>query len=305
MGTFKNIMICLDLSNIDNLLLGYMQYLNQFIEMDNIHIIHVIENFDWDDELLESFPDLKNKNDEEFREMIKKELTDTAGRYFDESEVSVDVNLLDGQPTECILKELNEVDPDLLVLGKKTQYKGQGILSKKIARYAHSPVLFVPETVTYSLNKILVPIQFNKSSAKAISFASSFSTINDADVVVQNVYEYPKQYFPYMPGEEYTKKMEAHLQKKFDKFVKSHDLDIDECVFTPLKEGKTEDEIYNLSVQQQADLIISGARAKSNTAALLFEEKSEHMANYNFRVPLLIYKDKAENKGLLEMMLEG
>ena len=58
MGTFKNIMICLDLSNIDNLLLGYMQYLNQFIEIDSIHIIHVIENFDWDDELLESFPDL-------------------------------------------------------------------------------------------------------------------------------------------------------------------------------------------------------------------------------------------------------
>jgi len=297
-------MICLDLSNIDNLLLGYIKYLNEHVEIDNIHIVHVIEDFNWDEDLLDSFPDLTINKDQDFKSVIKSELAEKTDEYFNDRDVSVSINLLHGRSTQSILKEVDAVDPDLLVLGKKTQYRGQGILSRKIARFAHSPVLFVPETVTYSLSTILVPIKFNKSSAKAISFASSFSTINDADMVIQHVYEYPTQYFPYMPSDKYTQKMEKHLQQKFDKFVKNHDLAEKECIFTPLKEGKAEDEIYNLSVQTQADLIISGARGKSNTAALLFEEQSEHMANYNFRVPLLIYKDKAENEGLLKMMLE-
>lgn len=297
-------MICLDLSNIDNLLLGYIKYLNEYIDIDSIHIVHVVEDFNWDEELLDKFPDIDNKNDQDFKEVIKSELTEKTDNYLGDRNISLSINLLHGIPTQSILKEVDAVDPDLLVLGKKTQYRGQGILSRRIARFAHTPVLFVPETVTYSLSKILVPIKFSKPSAKAVSFASSFSTINDASVVIQHVYEYPTQYFPYMPGNEYTKKMEKYLHQKFDKFVKNHDLTEKECIFTPLKEGKAEDEIYNLSVQTQADLIISGARSKSNTAALLFEEQSEHMANYNFRVPLLIYKDKTENQGLLNMMLE-
>jgi len=304
MDKFKNVMVCLDLSNMDNLLLGYLKFLSERVSISHIHVTHVVEEFNLDKELLKDFPDLEISEGEEFQQLIQKELRSKVDKHFNNTDVSVNISLLEGQPTKSILRELNSVDADLLILGKKTQYKGQGILSRKIARYAHTSVLFVPETVTYSLNRILVPLQFKKPSAKAVTFAHELSDVSGTDIVLQHVYEYPTQYFPYMPSESHTKKMEAHLQKKFKRFLNKYNLPDHDCILTPLKEGKNEDEIYNLSIQEQTDLIITGARGKSNTAALLIEEKSERMANYNFRVPLLIYKDKSEHQGLLQTMLE-
>jgi len=295
-------MVCLDLSNMDNLLLGYLKYLSTNLQIKQINIVHVMEDFDWDDELLSQFPDLDDRT--KLEQLINDELKERADHHFENSGIKIRFDILPGVPTKNILKILDKADIDLLVLGKKTQYRGQGILSKKIARYAHVPVLFVPETVSYKLIKILVPVKFKKPSARAVKYAYKLAKVNGSNILLQHVYDYPKQYFPFIPDDSYTRKMEKHLEQKYQKFIVEYDLPELKCIFTPNKAGKAEDEIYNISVQEQADLIISGARGKTSTAALLVEEQAEHMANYNFKVPLLIYKEKAEHEGFLKLLLD-
>ncbi len=126
-----------------------------------------------------------------------------------------------------------------------------------------------------------------------------------AGLHIQHVYHYPTQFFPYIPSDKYSERMNDYLNKKFEKFKKKHDLiDIPDCVFTVKDGGKDADQIYDLTLRTRADLIIVGAKSKTSAAALLTDEMADSLAEYHFGVPVLIYKEKEEHIGLLKSLLD-
>ncbi|WP_445666096.1 universal stress protein [Fodinibius sp. AD559] len=303
MNSFNHWMVGLDLTNMDDLVLGYLNFLSGINEPEHLTFIHVIEDEGVSEELNELFPEVETSKSLE--SIIRKELKKKIDRYFDANGPHVNIIIRKGSTTETLLSALNEFDPDLLVLGKKTGYEGEGVLARKITKYAHCSLLFVAENSQYKLENLHVPITFSKASARALKQAQKMSGSVGADLHVQHVYNYPAQFFPYIPSDKYSERMNEHLNKKFEKFKKKYDLSsIPNCTFTVNDEGKDADQIYNLTLRTRADLIMVGAKSKSSVAALLTDEMADSLAEYHFGVPVLIYKEKEEHIGLLKSLLD-
>ncbi|MGM0546169.1 MAG: universal stress protein [Bacteroidota bacterium] len=304
MKSFKHWMVGLDLTNMDELILGYLDYLSEVSPPEQITFMHVVEDAGISDELSELFPEVETEKSLE--SIIREELKKKIDQHFEADNPHVNIIVRDGDTTETLLSSLNEFDPDLLVLGKKTGYAGEGLVAQKITKYAHCSLLFVAENSQYRLKNIHLPVTFSKASARAADFATAVSEKMNAKLHVQHVYEYPKQFFPYIPSDKYSERMSKHLQKKYDRFKNKFDLQaLPDCTFTVNDDGKVADQIYDLTLRTRADLLIVGSKSKSSAAALLTDELAENLAEYHFGIPVLIYKEKEEHMGLLKSLLEG
>lgn len=303
MNTFKHWMIGLDLTNMDNIIAGYTSFLSERGNPDRITFFHIVEQVGIDSDLQELFPEIKGKVP--LKSMISSKLKKRYQSFFDEFPPEVNIIIKEGNPTEEIFSLLGKHDPDLLILGKKSGYEGEGILPRRIVKYAHCSTLFISENTRYSLNAILVPLTFSKTSAKALKQSKTLATKYDANLYLQHVYEYPKQFFPYIPSEKYAERMAEYLQEKFEKFKNKYTLEeLPECQFSVNEDGREADQIYDYALRTQTDLIVVGSRRKSSTAALLTADLADHLAEYHFGCPVLVYKEKKEHTSLLKSLLD-
>jgi len=301
METSKSWLVSLDLTNMDDLLLGYTSFLASKLNPEKITFMHILESANISKEMQELFPEIEDPED--LSSVIKQELEEKISSAFKNFE-STQLVLDEGDPTNAIIKQIKKQNPDLLVLGKKEKFKGEGILSKKIVRYVPGSVLFVPESSRYQLHQILTPFNFNDHSAAAVRFSEDLANKTDADVLLQHVYDYPAQFFPFLPSNEFEEKMNKQLKEKYDEFKKEKGFtEGTEVVFTLNKQDRIQNKIYDQSIQVQADLIVVGSKSKRTMASFLHEDLSDKIVNYGFGVPLLVYKDKSKNKGMLDSLL--
>ena len=143
METSKSWLVSLDLTNMDDLLLGYTSFLASKLNPEKITFMHILESANISKEMQELFPEIEDPED--LSSVIKQELEEKISSAFKNFE-STQLVLDEGDPTNAIIKQIKKQNPDLLVLGKKEKFKGEGILSKKIVRYVPGSVLFVPES---------------------------------------------------------------------------------------------------------------------------------------------------------------
>lgn len=298
----KNWLVTLDLTDIDDLLLGYANFLASGINPDQVTFLHIFESTQFTEDLKELFPELSQEKD--LKKIVRKELEDKIRSVFPDT-IKTNLILKEGDPTDVIIRQIQDIQPDLLFLGKKEKYQGEGVLTKKIVRYVPCSVLFVPESVRYQLKNILVPFNFNGHSAAAIKFGQELSDRFNAKLQLQHVYNYPAQYFPYMPSENVEEKMKKQLAEKLQKFKGNYELDEDlDIDLTLNKQEKVQEKIYNLSIKIQADLIAVGSKGKKNMASFLKEDLSDKMINYSFGKPILIHKEKGKHERFFESLLK-
>ena len=303
MQSFKHWMVALDLTNMDDIVLGYLDFLSSIGAPEKITFIHVVEGQAVTQEMAELFPEVKQSGSLE--EIIQEELSDKVEAFFDGLEAEYNFMIKEGATTEMILAALEEKNPDLLALGKKSGYKGEGILARKISKYTHCSLLFISENSQYRLKDIHLPINFTKASARAVKQAQKLAEQQKAALHIQHVYDYPKQFFPYIPSDKYSERMLEHLQEKYDQFKDKFELNnLPECSFTVNEDEKEADQIYDSLLRSRADLLMVGSKGKSSAAALLTEELADQLATYHFGIPVLIYKEKDEHIGLLKSLLE-
>jgi nucleotide-binding universal stress UspA family protein len=196
----------------------------------------------------------------------------------------------EGKPTDQIIQLVNSLEPDLLIMGKKVGYTGEGIIPKRIIKYVPTSLLFIPENCRYSLDSALVPVDFSKQSANGLETARYF--VNDGLVTAQHIYEYRAQFFPYMLSEEEKQKTDIDISRKKEKFAQEYKIPDDtNFVLTRRKQGRLADYVYEQSISQQADIIIIGSKIKK-LPNLIRHDFTDKMVNYSFGIPLLIQKNK-------------
>lgn len=300
---FKHWMVGLDLTNMDEVINGYVSFLANKNTPDQITFFHIIDQPGLTEELQELFPEFEEAVTLNF--MIREKLEKKVSAHLDIEKTEVEILIREGNPTQSILSLLEEYNPDLLILGKKSGYEGEGVLPRKIVKYAHCSTLFVSENTYYNLDNVLVPFSFTSSSAKALRAAQKLVKSLAGQLHIQHVYEYPKQFFPYIPSGKYEQRMNKHLQKKFKKFKEKYDLkELAAPRFSVNEDGRVADKIYDYTLHTKSDLIIIGAKSKSSAAALFIDDLAEELAEYHFGRPVLIFKDKKEHVGLLKSILD-
>lgn len=299
MTSINHWFVCLDLSKMDDILIGYTHFLTSFVQPETITFLHVIESSPATEELIDLFPEIKEKEDIE--KIIRKELTKKIKPHFENSDTEIRVIIKDGRPTSEIISIVNSMEADFLIVGKKTGYVGEGVTARRIVKYVPVSVMFVPETSRYSMKKAVVPIDFSDQSARALKRAMLLMDKTSGEITAQHIYKYPSHYFPYMQSEEDKQRVDDHLDDLKNEFIRKHNIGDDvKFVFTLHKEGKIADLVYDQIVQDQADLLVTGAKSNKKVARFLRDDFTDKMTYYSFGIPLLIQKDKERHQKLLD-----
>lgn len=300
MKNFNHWLICLDLSKMDEILVGYSSFLSSVKEPKTITFTHVIESGPTAMSIVEQFPEIETK--EEFEEIIRNELNEKIDEHFKNSSIETRLIIKEGKPTNQIIQVVNSLEPDLLIMGKKVGYTGEGVIPKQILKYVPTSILFIPENCRYSLKSALVPVDFSEQSARSLQTAQNF--IKDGTVSAQHIYEYRAQFFPYMLSEEEKQKIDNDVSRKKEQFAEEYEIPDDtNFILTRRTRGRLADYVYEQSISQRADIIIIGSKTK-RLPNLIRHDFTDKMVNYAFGVPLLIQKNKEKYSKFLKSIFK-
>lgn len=294
----KHWLACLDLSNMDEVLIGYTAFLTSVVKPKTITFFHTVESGPTALEIVEQFPELETE--EEFLDLIRNELQEKVSGHFDDDSIEVRIVIKQGKPTDQIIDVTNSLEPDLILMGKKIGYTGEGVIPKRILKYVSASVLFVPENSRYSLERVLVPIDFSEESAKSILTAKGL--VDAEHITAQHIYRYRAQFFPYTLSDEEKRDVDRKIEKKMQKFKNENGISDDvHFELTLHKKGKIADEVYSQVVGDQIDFIIVSLKSKK-ISSLVSHDFTDKIVDYAFGVPLLVQKNKEKHRKFLKSL---
>ncbi|MCC5908091.1 MAG: universal stress protein [Balneolaceae bacterium] len=296
----KHWLVCVDLTKMDNILIGYTSYLASVSNPTTITFLHVVESGPETAEIIGQFPEIDTK--EKFLDLLRNEINEKLEANFQYEEAEVRVIIKEGKPTGTIIDLATSLEPDLLIVGKKVGYAGEGILPKRILKYVPTSILFVPENSRKRFDNILVPIDFSEQSAKAVKAGVELAGKTKGKVTAQHIYEYRAQFFPYMLSEEEKQKTDKEMEEKKNEFIKNYS--ISETVSVKLakhNKGKLADTVYDEVLKSEADVIFVASKAKK-LSGLIRQDFTDKMVNYAFGVPLLILRNKEKYQKFLKSL---
>ncbi|MGQ7870202.1 universal stress protein [Sunxiuqinia sp. sy24] len=306
MERLDNILVCMDLTEMDDFLINYASYLVEQTNAQKIYFLHLLQRYDLPREILSEFPDLKQP----ISKIIQEELEEKLASSFPHSEeIITEVVVLEGIKSDSLLQFTRDKKINLTLFGKKVGYFGRGALARRIMPLTPSSVILASETALPKIDNILVRIDFSKMSEIAMLTAVGLSQHTGAKVFALHAYKIPISHFPsYSPEDEerLQLKMGKHGEKEYLKFMKKLKLD-PEAIPCSFQYDKNYDEaqlLYHHGLVNQADLIMIGSKIKSDLANVILDQTSEDLAEVEKNIPVMIVKDRKQTLGFLEALFD-
>jgi len=293
MGDFNNIMVGLDLSTFDKGIINYTRYFNIIARPEKINFVHIQKDLNIPEEIIEQYPALNENIENTF---IQEMVNETEGSNIVGAELQYYIHK--GDPFDILFKQANKKSIDLVIVGKKTKQQDVGgVLPQKIARKLNTNVLLIPEGIKPQLKKILVEVDFSDYSKLALEKAIELASNNNAEILCQHVYEVPIGYSKIGKSfEEFADLMKKNAEKRYKKFISEIDTkDIKvQPVFTLNNHDRICQKIKEFAEKENIDLLVIGARGRTNAASLLLGSVAENIVSAINKTPLLLVKKKGD-----------
>lgn len=304
MYQLNHILVCLDLTEMDDSLIRYAGFLANKIKPESITFLHVMRPFDIPKEILEAFPEL----DEPIPEIIREELKEKIDEQFNaDVDLKINTKVEEGYPTETIVKYTQQNHITLTLMGKKMGYKGSGGIVRKILGIIPSSVLLVSETVHEKIENVLVRMDFSKISEMALQMALRIKELTGANVACHHVHKLPLSYFPQTQSED-DEKLQRYVSKisnkEFQKFVKRYKHENDEIPFSYSLDTENEEAqlLYRKALMTGSDMIVIGSIIKSELSDIIVDSTSEKLAESEKNIPVFIVNDRKQSMGFLKSL---
>lgn len=296
---FKKLIVFLDLTPMDLLLIRYASFLADLLKAEKVYILHAFESSELPAEVSKLFPGL----DEPIDQVIAEELEDQVNKHFSCTTCSKEIRVHKDDSIMELLEWAGSEDVDLMVLGKKPALRGSGTFARKIAKLSYASVLLLPETARPDISKILAPVDFSKFSRTSFRQAKRLADHSKAELICQHVYKLPTQYFPFLAATDKKLKVstEKHVQKELNQFLKKAKSDDGtiHCEILIDEKGDIARSIYDYAVESFVDLIVLGPKGASHGDYFLMGSVCEKLMNYDNNIKILIAKNKEEHESLL------
>jgi len=306
MYKLDKILIGLDQSDMDIDLVKAAAYICNVSHTRKIYFINVIRDFSLPDELLKEFPDLLQKGIEDRKMAMEQVVSD---HFKCRRDLEIHHLVEKGQPTKIFMKLIEDDDIDLVMVGRKKEKKGGGIVIHRLARRAGCSLLIVPQGVKESIRTILVPIDFSDYSSSALDEAISVAVNSSSEVkiIAQNVYQVPSGYhYTGKSYEEFALIMKQNAERSYKAFIKNIDtkgLHV-EAIYSLAKGEGPIKLIYDTAKKMDADGIILGAKGRSATTALFIGSTAEKLINVDVDIPVMVVRPKGRQAGILDYIRE-
>lgn len=306
MYQIKKLIVCLDQSSLDETLVNFASFIARANQTKKIYFTNVIRNLNIPKDVLTEFPNLIENMVEERKTQMK----EIVEKYFEnEKEIELAYVVKEGQLSKKILKLAHEKSADMIIVGRKVNLPGTGVLSQRLARRASCSLLIVPENAQPKIDKLLVPSDFSDYSKdameEAVLIAEKYG--NNTEIICQNVFTVPSGYhFTGKSYEEFTAIMQMHAEINFKKFIRKIDtknIDI-RPVYTQDEDDDPVEDILAKAKEISADAIVIGAKGRTAATALFIGSMAERLIQLNDEFPLLVTRPKGKNAGILDYILE-
>lgn len=280
------LMVALDLTEMDSILLGYVSFLCKVWNIEHLYFTHNIKQYklyDLYDEFLEEGITVEDIVDRGLQKTIKKHYT---------ASVPHTVLITSDDYTESILSHLSEeYKIDIMVTGNKDELQGTGALSQKLVRMLDAHVLLVPEEAEHRMDNVLVPTDFSSASAKCFEVADSLVERSGGKIEALHVYNIPSFFFPYINTEKAIDKTESHLKEKVKQFRKKHKLpDQISFRYTDREDLSVVEAIEIHAEKGEFDIIVISARGGNNITSLFVGGITNDLLIRNRKMPLLVIR---------------
>lgn len=305
MEGIKRVLVALDLTEMDETLIGYIARLSNQIELEQVYFFNVMKSMEIPDKILEKYPNLVAPMDEATKKGIQYTIDEEAGNQL---KANYEIKVTDGNPTDKILKWAKVKEVDLIVVGRKSSLQGDGIVSGKIVRLAPCSVLLVPEALPDTLAKVVVPIDFSAASKTAFEFSIYLAKrIQNLQVICLNIYEVPTGYHTSGKSfEEFAEVMKNNAEESFNEFIEGYNLKgLNVVPRYELNENtRVSKKIYRFAMKENASAIIVGSKGRTQAAALLIGSVAERLLKLNSHLPQYVIKEHRKNMDLMDALSE-
>jgi nucleotide-binding universal stress UspA family protein len=298
----KSAIIALDLTDFDENILEYVNFLSREIKIDFMTIVHISEG----ENLLSrisrflSRPVQKVPSSNFLLEELADHFKQLSKKY--PSEISVknyDVIVQEGHVLEKLMEIIEEKKADLIVLGKKKSASGDGILTRNLLRKSENNILIVPEKFRLNLETITVFVDFSEYSVNALKMALSINqTLNKpAKIICLHVYELPDLDFHKINKtyEQMKAMVEEDIHEAFDNFINDNVLSSKDHIQKKITKKSflnIASNLFAISDQDQTDLIFMGAKGHSRIENFILGSVTEKFIQINDSIPTMIIKNK-------------
>ncbi len=304
MFTLQKILVCLDLTRMDEFVVKYAGLVATTMKSKEVYFFHVNPQLDIPQSLSEKYPELYGPPGSNFPDRMEKSVAKYFPNYKDHNAKFIH---REGSPSQKILEWSEIGDMDLIVMGKKSELKGKGVNPKKIANISHCSILFVPEGLKISLDKLFVPIDFSIRSKTGIDQALAFRKNNKAEIILQHVFFVPQGYhYTGKTQEEFAIIMRENSKKDYEKFMTRNEYNPDdfEDIYTFDDDDSPADKIYLEALNHEADLIILPSRGRTKAASMLLGSVALELLKYSEKIPYMVIKDKRENMSFFQALMK-
>ena len=134
MYNFNKILVTLDHTDLDKELIEAAAFISLLAKTKEVHFINVIKNVNIPKDIKKEFPNLIK---DALRDR-KNEIQRIVDRYFVSKDSKIKIEIKSGQATKSILKYSATQDIDLILLGRKNDDTGDGVIIQRLARRAGS-----------------------------------------------------------------------------------------------------------------------------------------------------------------------
>lgn len=289
----NTLLVCLDLTDIDQYMIEYAAFLSQKLKMGKVIFLHAIQAYDLPDKSSKNFPDLKTS----LSQRIEEEINSVVSSHFKQKiDTNVITKIEHEDAANVIIDFTRKEKVDLTLVGQKYGEDRTGHYGHKIAAEAATDLMFIPEKPEMRVNKILCATDLSKASEEAFERALDIAKAADTELMGYYLYDIRKSYFPATTMR--TQRMlEKKIQHRFRKYLARFDVDPESV---PLELGVNEEfksqaeKLYETAEAENADLLIVGARGRTSVVTTLLGNVTERLRRIEKQIPVMIIKN---NKG--------
>ncbi|MCC9135790.1 universal stress protein [Pontibacter silvestris] len=287
MIAIDSMMVCLDLSEIDEKLVAFTRSICQRLPVKKVYFVHNIKA----NELSEDFQ--KVFGDVDLGSEIEGNIADIVAEQFAHA-ADYEILVSEEPNTEVILADIvKRYEVKLTLLGKRTSDKSTGALGTKLLRILPCSVLVLPEKANFETARVLTPIDFSDASVHALRLSKSLVDQLNLNLEIMHVYKLPTQYFPLISEEKAVRKAEEVVKAKFTDLQKRH-REIQGVPYSLIRAaGKSIAERICLQLQNgKHDLLVLGLKGNNPIPSLSLGSVPTELYNMDIDIPIwLVYSE--------------
>lgn len=253
-----NLLLCLDLSSIDTVVVESAVQLQQ--KSKSLEKVVLLHNVRYD--FIQGYLELDQEGIVTLKKQIEKKLSDKFYPLLSRKGLTCEILIKDENSTEkAILRVSKEHHIDLMLMGKKDETNGSGVIPQKILSIDEekTPILLVPEGKKPQFHHLLAAVDLSPSSAQVVEGTLNLAnSISAKSVACLHVYKLPLTYFPYIKHSDtqLKERIQQRAKNKFDGFIKSIELEEPGLKALQLKSGgDVVGAIHDYAIGHDHDLI--------------------------------------------------